>query len=137
MLKKLERLANLKKEFDRQVSKKNESIKNIQNAFNENFGPMALEIEALETEIGNEVIAKGETVKGESLQCVYIKGRKSFDSERFYSEDTDTAELFAKAWSPDIARLKVERPEIYKRFLKVGPPTYSFKFVAPTYKGVR
>lgn len=40
------------------------------------------EIAALEAEIKKDVIAHGQTVKGENLQAIYVKGRVSWDTDK-------------------------------------------------------
>ncbi len=57
-------------------------IAEIDDEFNPSFDALRRGVADLEKRIKEEVIAKGETIKGETLQAVYSKGTRRWDLDK-------------------------------------------------------
>ena len=96
---KLDKLSEMKAQLDE-----------LKKAWEEANAELISSIETLETEIKDEVLESGETVKGESLMAVWNSGKTTWDGKI-------------------LKGLEVVYPEIGKA-KKVGNPTVSFRKVA-------
>ena len=59
-----------------------QAIKDIETEFADRYPAIDEKIAALTSEVKDAVIAQGETVNGEHLQAVFMKGRTSWDNDK-------------------------------------------------------